>query len=76
MKHHDIQICDGCQSVFDARSPRMTCTKCNRAMRLIEAHGSKIVVNPCTRCGGTGTLDQFKTLNGGICYKCNGTGKK
>jgi hypothetical protein len=28
----------------------------------------------CPRCGGTGKLDAFKHIDGGICYECDGSG--
>lgn len=28
----------------------------------------------CTRCGGTGIVEQYRHHNGGRCFKCGGTG--
>jgi len=28
----------------------------------------------CTRCGGTGDLPQFRHIDGGVCYECDGLG--
>lgn len=29
----------------------------------------------CSRCGGTGIVEQYRHHNGGRCYKCGGTGR-
>lgn len=29
----------------------------------------------CTKCHGTGLIERFGNIDGGICYDCNGTGK-
>jgi RecJ-like exonuclease len=29
----------------------------------------------CPKCNGRGTIDQYKRVNGGLCYTCNGTGR-
>lgn len=34
----------------------------------------KCKINPCSRCGGTGTMP-FKHVIGGVCFKCDGSGK-
>lgn len=28
----------------------------------------------CGRCGGTGVISQYRRVNGGVCFKCNGQG--
>jgi DnaJ-class molecular chaperone len=30
----------------------------------------------CTRCCGTGIVGNFANVKGGVCFKCNGTGKQ
>ena len=30
----------------------------------------------CPRCGGAGIIEAYKHINGGVCFKCNGTGKR
>lgn len=30
----------------------------------------------CTRCAGNGRLENFRTIDGGLCFKCGGTGKE
>jgi hypothetical protein len=32
--------------------------------------------NPCAcgRCGGTGVINEFRRVNGGTCFGCQGTG--
>ena len=32
--------------------------------------------NTCTRCGGLGIIEAYKHINGGMCFECNGSGKK
>ncbi len=31
---------------------------------------------PCERCSGTGELPQMSHVEGGVCFKCRGTGKQ
>jgi hypothetical protein len=33
----------------------------------------KLFVSFCTRCNGTGSLEHYKHVENGICFKCNGT---
>ena len=28
---------------------------------------------PCTRCGGRGTMYEYKHVSGGVCFECGGT---
>jgi hypothetical protein len=30
--------------------------------------------NACPKCGGTGKLDAYRHIQGGLCFRCNGTG--
>ncbi len=30
----------------------------------------------CTRCVGTGKVGNYAHVKGGVCFKCNGTGKQ
>lgn len=30
----------------------------------------------CTRCCGTGIVGNFANVKGGVCFKCNGSGKQ
>jgi len=30
----------------------------------------------CPRCGGTGVLPEYRHINGGCCYRCNGSGHR
>lgn len=30
----------------------------------------------CARCGGFGVIIQYRSLNGGTCFACNGTGRR
>jgi hypothetical protein len=30
----------------------------------------------CIKCGGTGEITAHKNVLGGVCFKCNGTGKQ
>ena len=29
---------------------------------------------PCSRCGGSGFIPSYSKVNGGVCFKCNGSG--
>lgn len=29
----------------------------------------------CPKCGGTGRIDCYKHVNGGLCFMCNGSGR-
>lgn len=42
----------------------------------INANGSKKVLAEitCSRCSGHGRLENFRQVDGGICFKCDGTG--
>lgn len=42
----------------------------------INANGSKKVLAEitCIRCSGHGRLENFRQVDGGICFKCDGTG--
>lgn len=31
--------------------------------------------NICPRCGGSGIIETYRHINGGMCFECNGTGK-
>lgn len=33
------------------------------------------VALPCSKCNGSGYLQQHKRLSGGVCFKCDGNGK-
>lgn len=35
---------------------------------------TKMVNVECNRCGGKGIMEEYRHLNGGTCFKCNGTG--
>lgn len=45
----------------------------------IQRHGQRYVLVAelvtCQRCGGSGYLDQFKHIQRGVCFRCDGTGK-
>lgn len=30
----------------------------------------------CSKCGGAGEIQAFKGIMGGVCFKCNGSGKQ
>ena len=32
----------------------------------------KMVNVECNRCGGKGIMEEYRHLNGGACFKCNG----
>lgn len=32
--------------------------------------------NPCTRCGGAKIIDQYVPINGGVCFRCDGSGEE
>lgn len=42
----------------------------------INANGSKKILAEvtCSRCSGNGRLENFRQVDGGICFKCDGTG--
>ncbi len=41
----------------------------------IDKNGTKYwVENKCDRCGGTGYIEYFNYVYGGVCFQCNGTG--
>lgn len=33
-------------------------------------------LDECGRCGGSGYLDQFRRISGGVCFGCDGTGSR
>lgn len=33
-----------------------------------------VIQTPCPRCGGGGYFPQYKHVDGGRCFRCNGTG--
>ena len=35
---------------------------------------SKSKLCSCGRCGGTGVINHYRQVNGGVCFKCNGLG--
>lgn len=34
----------------------------------------KVTANPCFKCGGSGRIDRFASIESGVCFQCNGTG--
>lgn len=41
-----------------------------------DKNGTKYYHNRCTcgKCGGTGMIDYYRPVNGGVCFDCNGAG--
>ncbi len=35
-------------------------------------NGNLVVISGCDRCGGSGNIKDYKHIQGGICFKCNG----
>ena len=40
----------------------------------VSTNGPKHNRCKCGRCGGTGVIDCYRTVNGGECFKCKGKG--
>ena len=39
---------------------------------LTEVVADKVL--PCTRCNGSGCLPEYRRIQGGVCFKCEGSG--
>lgn len=58
------------------------CKNCHKKRHLEEeipwydtVNGKLAIIIPgCGRCGGSGTLEEYKHIQGGMCFKCNGKG--
>lgn len=37
--------------------------------------GNSVNTNSCSRCSGSGYLPEFSHVEGGVCFRCRGTGR-
>lgn len=44
--------------------------------RRYETNKKTIPTKKCTRCSGHGRIAQYSYKSGGVCFKCNGSGKQ
>jgi len=55
------------EEIAEAMAP--TAAETRRAER-----AAAVEANPCKRCGGSGVLDHYWHVRGGVCFRCGGNG--
>jgi hypothetical protein len=63
-------------SIFDHidNPPDMVAIKAIEAVKAQSSPAPKSKLCSCGRCGGTGVINHYRRVNGGVCFKCNGLG--
>ena len=59
-------------SLFDMATPVEEKTEVETIINAEEKKPKK----ECRRCSGQGRIDAYTHIKGGVCYSCNGSGKK
>jgi hypothetical protein len=79
--HHSYYIVDCLPWDYDDKALVTLCAECHKSfhednqVKVYTKKGDKLIdlnYSPCKRCSGSGYLEQYANVQGGICFRCQG----